>query len=317
MGKKEIESLLKLSHELKKSFSQPTHTENPHSIDTRNFATASQKSSVFFVRSRAESWVGLKSVHRCSNGGLRYDFQIHPWMLFGRLMQFSLSENGLIISYCNASPEEKSQFANSLASIPGAEIYFPFLLLDMQGREIVCPPTYWEKRAKDHIRFDLDEKDLRSYSIRRLKELGLPDGARIFDPACSTGTFLKALSDELPQHVYVGSDCSPEMIRLAAPKLSECFLSGASEIDLVGNFDVVFLRLLCMEVVTQEEANKILVNSFRWIKKGGYIFVIGHNPIIANISSIAPRFDVEILSSVGMDDVLGTVFQFYVLKSNV
>jgi hypothetical protein len=317
MDKKEIDSLLKLSHELKELFHQPTYVENLHSIDTRSFATALQKASVFFVRSNTETWVGLKSVHRCSNGGLRYDFQIHPWMLFGRLIQFSLSENGLIISYCSANPEDKSRFAKSLASTSGAEIYFPFLLLDVQGREIVCPPTYWEKRAKDHIRFDLDEKDLRSYSIRRLKELALPDGARIFDPACSTGTFLKALSDELPQHVYVGSDCSPEMIRLAEQKLDECFVSGASEIDLKGNFDVVFLRLLCMEVVTQEEANKILVNSFRWIKKGGYVFVIGHNPIIANISSIAPRFNIEILSSVGVDDVLGAVFQFYILKSNV
>ncbi|GBG37200.1 class I SAM-dependent methyltransferase [Mycobacterium montefiorense] len=193
------------------------------------------------------------------------------------------------------------------------EIIFPYPLLDNAGNEYVSPSGEWDENLTLINGLDADELHLREHGFN-LAEKFLVPGSVIYDPACSTGTYLGSLSRYFPNCNFIGSDRSFAMTQRAAEKIPRVFVADAGNAPIAnGSIDLLILRFLNAEVMPRTIAGDLFIQLSNLVSPRGRIFMFGHTPLLLDVSSAAHAANLQIESQIGVEPRSAGIFQFYQL----
>lgn len=269
----------------------------------------SDRYNIFWLQQNGQIYVGQRYLQPVCRFGL-----IDANMLLGRLISITHSEECIRIYYETTCYEEAIKIFARACEPPFAYLEFPYLLLDSTGKEAISSPEFW--RSGDHLLKQLDEGEihLRREAISVVMNLKLPAGATIFDPACSTGSFLSAISAAIPSLCCVGGDISLEMVKKARTKLSSIFLlkEGFEDLPIKG-CEVLIIRFLNGEVIKSAVAELLFKRLRCLVSSDGYILIMGYTPIVIFVPYLVSKYNLEIVQTIGSYN--GSLFQFYVLKA--
>lgn len=269
----------------------------------------SDRYNVFWLQQNGQFYVGQKYLQPICRFGL-----INANMLLGKLISITHSEECIRIYYETICYEESLEIFARACEPPFAYLEFPYLLLDATGKEAISPPEFWH--SGDHFLKQLDDGEvhLRREAISVLMNLKLPVGATIFDPACSTGSFLSAISAAIPSLRCVGGDISSKMVKKARTKLSHVFLLKEGFDDLpIKECEVLIIRFMNGEVVKSAVAELLFKRLRCLVPSGGYILIMGYTPIAIFVPFLANKYSLEVVQAIG--SYKAALFQFYVLKA--
>jgi len=272
----------------------------------------------FVLCSRGENWLGRKFLVRKAG---RWDATsiLQPWMLMGRLLAVERSAEGRVFRYCSLNLEQAESIFDSALSDPSAALRFPFPCLDDSGDEWIVPVDRWQGSTGLAASLDGNEEHFRRHSLDILASRLMP-GALIYDPACSTGTFIATMAMALPDIRCVGSDISQDMIgfarqRAACPNLRLQQGDAREPCCDDGSCDVVFVRFLNAEVVYRRDAYACFARLRRLLKPGGAMLVFGHTPVLLPLARLSHKWGLRVNSSLARRPGRRELFEFYVLEA--
>jgi isonocardicin synthase len=272
--------------------------------------------NVFLVETGGATFVGRKLMSSFAAAGQLLEShcsRIVASHLLGRLRSFHTDEDGVSLYYHPMRDAEKRALLARLASEPLADIVFPFVHL-VDCRERCSPPAGWSLDPGRAANLAIGEQNLREFSIALIRQHGAVDPV-FYDPACSTGEFLRALKEAFPRSVTIGQDPSEEMIDYARPRLDRAYCGDAMSPRIAdGSADYVFCRFLNSEVVTSRQASTLLARLSATVKPGGYLVVFGHTPVLVQAGEILACGDYRLVRTLGATEDRSTVFQYYVAR---
>lgn len=210
-------------------------------------------------------------------------------------------------------PGERIAAFNLMKADSSSEIVYPFRYISPgTGKERSSPASGWSLDVTRAANLGVGEEFIRRYTIGWLKRRDLA-GKRIYDPACSTGQFLREIKEACPECHTIGQDLSSQMIDYARSFVDEAYCLDAA-LSPVPDFtaDYIFVRFLNSEVVTTEQARDLFPKILQRLKDTGTIVVFGHTPVLVEGAYFAEH-GVRILQRVAHDPVTDLAFQYYVM----
>lgn len=239
---------------------------------------------------------------------------VGPEMVLGERERVQVTERGIAVYYRPLRSEEAETVFRAFTDDVRHDLHYPAPHLAAATRqERVAPPEYWTvgRERVDHL--NRGEVFLREYTLRLLDRFDL-NGARIYDPACSTAEFLGAIKRRFPGAWTIGQDLSAEMVELARGRLDEVHHGDCARSPVPdGSADFVFVRHLNVDVVTTARAYELFVSVANRCRDGGLVIVFGHTPVLLG----SPWFE---MLGLQVEQRIGTVsggrlaFQYYVLR---
>lgn len=283
-------------------------------IDTLREPDPRSRHLLFLLRAGGRRWLGRRLLERRPAGPPQPTSRISPVMLLGEWEGFLEAEDGMRCHFRPAAAADKRAAVAAAAGDPEAEIAFPFALLDEAGREIVSPPEYWSGDPGLAAALDEGEAHLRDCTARLLGRLDLPAGSVVYDPACSTGTFLASVKRAAPAARVVGSDLSAAMVGLARPRLDDAFVADAATVAIPDGCALLVLRFLNAEVLTVAQAEAAFRHLCGQLRPGAHAVVFGHTPVLAPVGPLCAELGFDRLRAVGATPDRGAVFQYHLLR---
>lgn len=209
--------------------------------------------------------------------------------IFGKILRLIPLKDCVVIKYFTLSQSERISLLQK--SLTNAAISFPFPLYPKEIQQIIASDNYWDNTSAEKL--DADERVLRDTIIANLnKYIDKSKKYTVYDPACSSGTFLAQLVNAYTNLTPIASDISPKMVELAKTKLPDVFVSDAklSTQHLNTEVDILILRFLNYEVVEDDIACEIIEQLVKIVKNDGIIVAFGYTPVL----NIVPSFLVSI-----------------------
>jgi isonocardicin synthase len=272
---------------------------------------------LFVARVGWMRWVGRKVAAPLRSGGRPVkSCLINASMIHGLLDEIQVSSGGVTLYIRPATDEERVEVFTHLASSPLNDIQYPFtrIFVDGQIGEPASAPDYWIPSPKRVQELDEAEAPLRDHTTHVLERYGI-GGGRVFDPACSTGTFLAHVQEHFPQAWTIGQDLSTAMVEFARRRVDEVH-HGDSIAPRVAaaSADVLILRFLNVDVVSTQRAHLLFDACVRTVAPGGLVLVAGHTPILIP-SAYFEQSGFKVLERLGVTPGgERAAFQFYVLR---
>lgn len=239
---------------------------------------------------------------------------VEPSMLLGLKIDVRISEVGYAICYRPVDINEANDLFKIAATSRTADLCYPFTRLNGPGHcETAVSLESWNPNLSLVAELDRDEEVLRNEAIRILRKQGFSTGT-IYDPACSTGTFLSKTKGAFREARVIGQDLNLGMVTLAKQKLDEIYhVDAAYPIVPKKSVDVLVCRHLNLDVVTTREAERLFIIAVETVKLHGLIIVFGHTPILLS-SAWFEGIGLEVLQKVSTTSNRYALFQFYVLR---
>jgi thioesterase domain-containing protein/SAM-dependent methyltransferase/acyl carrier protein len=282
-----------------------------------NFNEAPQ--DIFIVKLDDRQYVGRKSLSEAKISGRVNELKdtfINASMLLGVLIDFRVTQEGVVLYYYPVNCSEKLRLYESISQSPTAEISHPFPYLTPDRKEPVCPVEFWDASEEQIKNLDNGEEKIRAYTNGILGKL-YPEkenrlGLKVYDPACSTGGFLRSIKESFPEVTTIGQDFNQSMVEEAKKIVDKVFLGDASRLSVEKeSVDLIVIRFLNLEVLPVQVANDIFPALANCCKDGGHIIVVGHTPILLN-SGLFYSLGLEVKQCSGMTE--DGIFQFYLLE---
>ena len=304
----------KLEYEdnLKKKLMNGQSFKQYNGISFLNEDTIENPERFFFFTKNGTTYVGTKTISdQVLENNLPGIFcsKIFYFNILGLLINFTCGKKEVRVAFNDISLEEKQGLFNSLTEQD--EIFFPFIKLDKLGNETGSPKEGWfiSKERAEYL--GLGEKHIREYSIELIKNNFLSHNKlTVFDPACSTGQFLYEMKKNNRNLHTIGQDLSKQMIEFASDKVDELYCGDSFYPQIhEGTVDILFLRFLNYEVVTSEQARKILPKVLSTLKPKGTIVIFGHTPTFLNKLDLN-IMNIKLSQSLAKKD--NFIFQYYV-----
>lgn len=239
-------------------------------------------------------------------------------MILGLWERDRASQDEIRISYFGLTPAEKKYLFGRVKANLATEVWYPHVqLLGVSHKEKTTPSDGW---VVDEVRaffLGMGEEEIRRYTATKMIEWygsNRGQGLIVYDPACSTGQFLKNIKDHLPLAHTIGQELSQQMVSMAGQRVDEVHF-GDSINPAVRNdsVDIVFFRFLNGEVVITESAHKLFASLLRSVKSGGRVVVLGHTPILID-GPFMESFGLSMQQAIGVSADEKSVFQYYVLR---
>lgn len=239
--------------------------------------------------------------------------KIQAPMLLGVFEREQLTQDGIIVFFKPFNISEKRFVFDALLKDRQIDIYYPYTqLLSEKKLEKTSPKDGWKFDKERSDALGLGEEELRKYTIKFLKGFSSLKGKRIFDPACSTGQFLSVIKKHYPTIYTIGQDLSPSMIEAAKGKANELHIGDSINSPVKNeSVDFIFFRFINGEVVTTEQAYNLFSNLVKKVKKGGYIIIFGHSPVLV-AKQIIENMGLKFIQANGVSKDNRSVFQYYV-----
>ena len=235
-------------------------------------------------------------------------------MIIGILKNYSYKSPNISIEYYPLKDGERICIYNSIKYNNNINIHFPFTYYDyFTKQEKSSPKDGWHYYENLDIYLARGEKHIRKETIKFLSDELLTSSTVIYDPACSTGNFLKEIKDNFPNIFTIGADLSKEMMEVASPKVDLALCENAYNSSIHNNsVDYLFLRFLNFHVVTKKEALEIYKILLEKVKSGGKIICFGHTPVLLSKEELINR-NCNLNCCSAYDDEYNSKFQYYVL----
>ncbi|MEW2289149.1 class I SAM-dependent methyltransferase [Streptomyces sp. NPDC047841] len=266
----------------------------------------------FLLREGARTWLGRKLV---PPGRIDPASVLTPRMLMGEFETLRFTREKVVFYYTPRPAEEGAAALARAAKDPEADIDFPFPRLTEDWREALVPAEVWDGSAELAESLDPDESHFRAVSVERLRDLVRP-GDTLYDPACSTGTYISSLARAFPQCRILASDASPHMVEAARRKVPGAFVAdGLGSPVPDASVQVLIMRFLNAEVMPADVAVEGFRTLARLIAPGGHALVFGHTPVLPVVRRLAAETGLRVVSSIAAHpDAEDEIFQFYVLR---
>lgn len=292
----------------------------PHIPEQRrrlNSAAGPTLNCLFILTVQSDIYVGRKLLTQTKDRGWQQSSCLLPDHLLGKLFNINYGNNGFSITFTTLAEAEKYSVFEAAIHHSTSDIFFPFPLLDGIGQECVLSQADWADAAAQAEQLDQDERHFRDYCSAFLKPLMSPNKL-LYDPACSTGTFIGCMAQAFPETRCIGSDHSPAMIehaRLRHPALEFHHADAATMVQTVSRCDVLFLRFLNAEVLYRDEAQELFCTFARALKPGALLIMFGHTPVLVNVSYWGQKLGLTLKSSLAARTGHTELFEFYVLEA--
>ncbi|MBK8161374.1 MAG: class I SAM-dependent methyltransferase [Rhodospirillaceae bacterium] len=270
---------------------------------------AAARHRIFFLRVRRRIYVGQKPVDLpIESFGI-----VDPSMLLGELHTVRGEESCIKIQLMPLSTTERNVAFEAALAFETSELEFPFALLGPDRRELVSPPEFWTQGSDLAELLDAGERHLRDFTRQIIPTLKLSRNAIVFDPACSTGTFLVSIGEAFPEFQLYGADISPRMVELARTRLQQVEVATIGQFSsTIAGSELLVLRFLNAEVMRSEEAASYFAGFADRLPSKSYMLIMGYTPIAISIPYLASQHGLSVIRSIG--GWQGMIFQFYVLR---
>lgn len=238
-------------------------------------------------------------------------------MILGFLKEKKVLNNDLSIKYYPFTNWEKINIFKKVAKDRLTNIFFPFYYINFDTKkEKECSPEGWKLSPEKVINLSNWEKHFREYTKTYFSNI-IKDWYIIYDPACSTGTFLSSIKENFPLCRTIGQDLSKEMTEYAKDFVDEIYTGDAINSPLPNNYvDIMFLRFLNSEIVTSSNAYILFDTLAKKVKINGYIVLFWHTPVLLKQDYFCKHWNFKILHSSGHNINDNSIFQYYILKKN-
>lgn len=236
-------------------------------------------------------------------------------MLLGILIKKNQTKDHITVQYHPFSNGEKLSCFNGLARDGTTDIEFPFRYIDQRtGKEKRCARCGWKISPEKAQNLANGEEHFRKYTKAYFKKI-IKSGYLLYDPACSTGRFLSSVKQNFPGCRTVGQDLSKEMTAYARNYLDDIYTGDALKSPLPdSSVDIMFLRFLNSEIVTERKARLLFRALKKKVKAGGQMVLFGHTPVLLKKHYFLRQTDLTLLQTSGYDPKTSSIFQYYVLK---
>lgn len=240
--------------------------------------------------------------------------RISASMLLGEPVRDLSSGTTVRVEYYPLTPGEKLSLFCGIRIDRSLEIRFPYHYADFQsGLEKVSPPDGWKLRREKIAALAAGERHIRQFNRRFFRRI-MHGKEVVYDPACSTGGFLKDFKDAFPGIHTIGHDLSREMVDYARDFVDECCCCNALQSPLpASSVDILFLRFLNEEVVSRADAKQLLDILVPKVKPGGWVVCFGHTPVLLGREDFI-RAGLSMEVSNGYDQESDSIFQYYAMK---
>jgi isonocardicin synthase len=277
-----------------------------------------QPQTIFVLSCAGRQWLGRKLLsEEWISGNISELFcsKIKSEMLLGELVSMRTTQDAIVAYYRPASANESQDYFDTAVGSDDAELLFPFVhLTQTEKLEVVSPVNGW---SVDHSMRDQlfnGEAALRNFAVKALRGY-VPADALIYDPACSTGDFLRIFQNTYPGTRSFGQDLSAEMIDFARTQLDQTYVGDAINSPLAPeSVDIAFVRFLNSEVVSTDYAMRLFDAILPRVKPGGMLVIFGHTPVLLDSGFFENR-GLCCLRKIGRLDS-GEIFQFYMLRKS-
>ena len=236
-------------------------------------------------------------------------------MLLGPLKKLNQKETDISVEYHPFTDGEKITFFDIIKNNPKNNIFYPFVYRRFHDRqEKVCSPEGWNLNPEKVTYLGHGEEHIRLYTREMFKTMDMSHKV-IYDPACSTGQFLKEFKDSQPKCITIGHDLSQDMINYAKDFVDQHLCCNAAGSPLEEkSADVMFIRFLNSEIVSKKDAEILFKTLVTKIKKNGLIIVFGHTPVLLE-KKYFEDLGLIVKSSLAYSKKYNAIFQYYVLKA--
>lgn len=270
--------------------------------------------SLFLFSFDGRQFVGAKKIKK--NNGVLGNFApfISAQNIWGELIEFRITESGVKGFYRGLATEKRNELFEALLNDRMVDFRFPFPLF-REGSLIENRTSEHGWKVKSHFLKSLDrgEREFRFYTLELLQQIDSTNKV-LFDPACSTGTFLGYLGKNLPHSTTYGQDLSPDMVKIAANKIDHVSCQNAlAPIMIANSVDFLFCRFLNAGVVTTAFAEACFKELSKVVKKSGFIIVFGYTPVLLDAQFFIEQ-KLNILQKNGISQDSKKIFQYYVLQ---
>lgn len=235
-------------------------------------------------------------------------------MILGVYSREEKSSNKITVYYHPLKKGEKLYLFNQFKRRIDLSLSFPYRYIDPLTRaERASPEEGWSLDEQRASNLGVGESNLRAFSIDFLRNFNIENKV-IYDPACSTGEFLYSIKANYPEVNIIGQDLSKQMVEYARRFIDTVYHGDASKsFILPESVDFCFVRFLNSEVVTTAQAKSILPKLIERVKKGGYIIIFGHTPVLLDKRDFLEN-SLELIGNVGYDESTYSIFEYYILK---
>jgi len=243
--------------------------------------------------------------------------QVSDSMLLGFLVS-KKKWDILSIEYNPFTNWEKITIFKKLVKDKITNIHYPYQYLDFEtNSEKVCSTEWWKFNPEKATYLGNWEKHFRKFTNSYFKNL-INDWDIVFDPACSTWEFLNSFKKKFPQCRTIWQDLSVEMTEYAKNFVDEIYTGNSLNSPLSDRYvKVMFLRFLNSEIVTKEDSYILFDSLEKKVKKGGYMVIFWHTPVLLKKEYFLESGKFELLNSTWYNPINNTIFQYYVLKKLV
>jgi len=274
--------------------------------------------NIFFIKYKGELIFGRKLLSQLNIEGKIPSINcsmITSDMIFGFVANYKYKNRNIKINFYPFSDDEKVFIFNDIKDKKDLEILHPFVFLDFYTKQEVTSPSSGWKIFENTIEvLAYGEEHIREVVSKNMKCYPVSADSIIYDPACSTGTFLAELKKHIKTGYYVGQDLSKEMTDFASQYVDKVHCGNAISPYMESNtVDFMFLRFLNFRVVTTNEAKKIFKNLYKVVKPGGYLVCFGHTPVLIN-QEYLKKFGLEIIKCHEYSPKRNAIFQYYLMQ---
>ena len=180
-----------------------------------------------------------------------------------------------------------------------------------------------EEQTSDNLNWDVDEKlakylsigesHIRNFAKENLMQNNINPKV-IYDPACSTGEFLKDLKEIFPDSTTIGHDLNESMVKYSKKNVDKSFCCDANNSPIMDkSVDLLVLRFLNGGVVDSVSAKKLFDKLIKKVVDDGYILCIGHTPILIPKTHFDEQ-NLSLIDTIGYDEKSDSIFQYYLAK---
>jgi isonocardicin synthase len=231
-------------------------------------------------------------------------------MFLGVVEREQITEHGVIVFYRPLNPTEKELLIKLVKDEPLTDLYYPYPVPKMEQN---ATEDYWSPTTERVQELDDGERMLREYTIEWLSRFDMKQMV-VYDPACSTGTFLAGIKENFPLSLSIGQDLSLEMVKYCEGRVDQLYWGDSiNPPTKEESVDFVFFRFLNATVVDTLRAHELFLANARCCRNGGYIVLFGHTPVILS-SEWLEGLGLEFERKIGYSETLNSIFQYYILR---
>ena len=274
--------------------------------------------NIFFLNRGGEPCIVgrklLSQLNRENKIGAVNCSRITASMLLGLFAGEEIAGGGVRVAFHPFSDGERAEAFSLLKGDRRCDICHPYCHLDyVSGEEMQSPPEGWRLQRQKIPVLGWGEEHIRRYTREYFRHV-IRGGEVVYDPACSTGQFLREFKEAFPGVVTIGHDLSREMVEYAKDYVdfAACCDAGKSPLP-AESVDILFLRFLNSEVVRRAEARRLFDVLAEKVKPGGWAVCFGHTPVLIESAYFAAR-GMALLDRNGYDAPSDSVFQYYVMR---